>query len=100
MDDRKDTQKPANDDFDDRIDRLTSKNEKKPSTMRLTEKNMGVGFKIATELLAALVVGVGMGWLLDDWLGTKPWMLILFFFLGSAAGVLNVYKTVLNKKKK
>lgn len=55
---------------------------------------MGLAFRIATELVAGLVVGVGIGWLLDDWLGTKPWLLIVFFLLGSGAGILNVYRTV------
>jgi ATP synthase protein I len=54
---------------------------------------MAAGFRIAVELLAALVVGGGIGWLLDRWLGTQPWLLILFFILGAAAGFVNVYRT-------
>ncbi len=53
---------------------------------------MGFAFRITTELVAAVVVGVAAGWALDLWLGSKPWFLILFFFLGVAAGVLNVYR--------
>jgi len=52
----------------------------------------GVAFRIGVELVAALVVGVGAGLLLDRWLGSTPWFLIVFFFLGAAAGVLNVYR--------
>jgi ATP synthase protein I len=52
----------------------------------------GVAFRIGVELVAALIVGVGVGWLLDRWLGSKPWFLIVFFFLGAAAGILNVYR--------
>lgn len=52
----------------------------------------GPAFRMATDLVAALVVGVGIGLLLDYWLGTKPWFLIGFFILGAAAGMLNVYK--------
>ncbi len=48
--------------------------------------------RIGTELVAALIVGVGIGYFLDDWLDTKPWFLVVFFFLGSAAGILNVYR--------
>lgn len=44
------------------------------------------------ELVSALIVGVGIGYMLDRWLGTKPWLLILFFILGSAAGLLNVFR--------
>ena len=53
---------------------------------------MGFGFRLAMDLLAALLLGVGAGLGLDWWLGTKPLFLILFFFLGGAAGILNVYR--------
>jgi ATP synthase protein I len=52
----------------------------------------GVAFRIGAELVSALVVGVGLGYMLDRWLGTKPWLMVVFFFLGSAAGVLNVWR--------
>jgi ATP synthase protein I len=58
-----------------------------------TAKNaMGYALRIGVELVAGLVVGGGMGWLLDMWLGTGPFLLILFFFLGAAAGMLNVWR--------
>ena len=53
---------------------------------------MGYAFRIGVELVAGLLVGGVIGWLLDSWLGTLPLFLILFFFLGSAAGILNVYR--------
>lgn len=52
----------------------------------------GFAFRIGTELVSALAVGVGIGWALDYWLGTKPWLMVLFFFLGAGAGILNVYR--------
>jgi ATP synthase protein I len=52
----------------------------------------GMAFRMGIEVFAALAVGCGMGLLLDRWLGTGPWLLILFFFLGSGAGVMNVYR--------
>ncbi len=52
----------------------------------------GMAFRIGTELVAALAVGVGIGLLLDHWLDTGPWFLVVFFFLGAAAGMLNVYR--------
>lgn len=55
---------------------------------------IGVALRIGTELLAAMVVGVGGGLLFDHWLGTAPWGLIFWFFLGAAAGVLNVYRAI------
>ena len=51
-------------------------------------------FRIGTELAAGLVVGVGSGILIDQWLGTKPWGLLLMFFLGAGAGILNVYRAI------
>ena len=56
----------------------------------------GVAFRIGLELVAALAVGVGIGLALDHWLGTSPWLLIVFFFLGAAAGVFNVYRAAAN----
>lgn len=61
---------------------------------KVTATGMGLAFRIGIELVAALVVGVGIGWLLDVWLDTKPWLMVVFFFLGAGAGILNVYRTV------
>jgi ATP synthase protein I len=52
----------------------------------------GFAFRIGVELVVALVVGAGIGWLLDRWLGTGPFLFLLFFFLGAAAGILNVFR--------
>ena len=54
---------------------------------------MGEAFKLGTELVAAVVVGTIIGFILDTWFGTKPWLIIVFFFIGSAAGMLNVIRT-------
>jgi ATP synthase protein I len=54
---------------------------------------IGTAFRLSTELVAGLVVGVALGWFLDESLGTSPWFLILFFFLGMAAGIINVVRT-------
>ena len=53
---------------------------------------MGVGFRLAIEMVTGIVVGVVVGLLLDRWLGTMPLFLVVFFLLGSAAGFLNVYR--------
>ena len=47
---------------------------------------------MSTELVAGVVVGALIGWLLDRWLGISPWGLIVFLLLGFAAGVLNVMR--------
>jgi ATP synthase protein I len=53
---------------------------------------MGLGFRIAVELVAGIGVGALIGYALDGWLGTRPWLMVLFFFLGAAAGVVNAYR--------
>ena len=53
---------------------------------------MGNAFKLGTELVAAVAVGTIIGFILDSWFDTKPWLIIIFFFLGAAAGILNVIK--------
>jgi ATP synthase protein I len=51
-----------------------------------------VGFRMSSELVAGVLVGALIGWLLDRWLGISPWGLIVFLLLGFAAGVLNVMR--------
>jgi ATP synthase protein I len=53
---------------------------------------VGAMLRIGIEMFSAIVVGVGIGWLLDRWLGTTPWLMVGFFFLGAAAGILGVYR--------
>lgn len=53
---------------------------------------MGLGFRIAIELVAGIAVGTLIGYALDGWLGTRPWLMVVFFFLGAAAGTMNVYR--------
>ncbi len=55
---------------------------------------IGMAFAVSSHLVAGLGVGALIGYWLDRWLGTSPWLLIAFFFLGAAAGMLNVYRTV------
>ena len=60
---------------------------------------MGSAFKLGTELVAAVAVGTIIGFILDSWFDTKPWLIIIFFFLGTAAGILNVIRTANRMQK-
>ena len=60
---------------------------------------MGSAFKLGTELVAAVAVGTIFGFILDSWFGTTPWLIIIFFFLGAAAGMLNVIRTANRMQK-
>jgi len=53
---------------------------------------LGFGLRIAVDLLAGLAIGVALGLVLDNWLNTTPLMMVVFLFLGAAAGMLNVYR--------
>ena len=61
---------------------------------------MGSAFKLGTELVAAVAVGTIIGFILDTLFDTKPWLIIIFFFLGSAAGMLNVIRAAERMQKK
>src|ERR1700740_2438295 len=60
----------------------------------LSGSALGLGFRIGLELVVAVVFGLGVGWAIDKYLGTKPWGLIVFVLLGIAAGMLNVYRAM------
>lgn len=57
---------------------------------------LGLALRIGTELVVAVLVGTGMGWFLDRWLDTGPWLMIVCFFLGTAAGITNVIRVGTN----
>ena len=64
----------------------------KTSKKEGSSSSMGSAFKLGTELVASVAVGTIIGFILDNWFGTKPWLIIIFFFLGAAAGMLNVIR--------
>ena len=55
--------------------------------------SLGTALKLSTEMVAAVLVGSIIGFILDNWFDSKPWLTIIFFFAGSAAGILNVIKS-------
>ena len=88
-------------DFKTRLKIAKSKVEKQ--VLKDVEKKgsfMGSAFKLGTELVAAVAVGTIIGFILDNWFGTKPWLIIIFFFLGAVAGILNVIRAASRMQKK
>ena len=62
-------------------------------------KAMGLGFSIAAQLVAGVLVGGAIGYFLDRWLGTIPWLMVLFLGFGFAAGIMNVVRTAREMQK-
>lgn len=82
-------------DFDERLRDARTKQglEPKPKLQTgLPRGTWGIGFRVGVELVSSLMVGSAIGYALDHWLGTFPWLFLVFFLVGGAAGVLNVYR--------
>jgi len=84
------------DDLDARLKRLRADTRPPERQGAVGEPTTGLGmaFTVASHLVVGLAVGAGIGYMLDQWMGTSPFMLIVFFFLGAAAGGMNMYRTV------
>ena len=61
--------------------------------------SIGTAFKLSTELVSAVAVGTIIGFILDKTFGTKPWLILIFFFVGVIAGITNVIKSAKNMQK-
>jgi len=90
--------KSASDDLDRRLKGVRQAYEKgtgrssQSSNRGAGGEKLGVGMRIAVELVAGVVAGAFIGLMADQWLGTKPWLLIVGFVLGCCAAFLNVYR--------
>ncbi|MEK9638905.1 MAG: AtpZ/AtpI family protein [Pelagibacteraceae bacterium] len=78
----------------EKITNLDNKNNTENSSF------LGNAFKLGTELVSAVLVGTIIGFILDSWFDTKPWLIIIFFFLGSIAGILNIIKAAKRMQQK
>ena len=89
---------PSDADLARRLDRLsrdlaTEKQERADAERpRSSNAGYGVAVRLASEFVAAVLVGAGLGWGLDTVAGTSPWGLIVLLLLGFAAGVMNVMR--------
>ena len=72
--------------------RNLSNNKNNPSSI-------GAAFKLSTELVSAVLVGTIIGFILDKTFDTKPWLILIFFFVGVVAGITNVIKSANNMQK-
>ena len=95
MDD-KDTQgdKQRLAEIDRRLDKLQAQREEKdrPGGSALPEGIAAIMGRVATELVAGVMVGAFIGWALDRWLDTTPLFMLVMFFVGAIAGMLNVWR--------
>ena len=64
-----------------------------------TPSSIGTAFKLSTELVSAVAVGTIIGFILDKTFGTKPWLILIFFFVGVIAGIVNVFKSAKKMQK-
>ena len=88
------------DPFKTRLEIAKSKFLKKNSPNdRDPPSSIGTAFKLSTELVSAVVVGTIIGFILDKTFGTKPWLIIIFFFVGVVAGISNVIRTAKNMQE-
>ncbi len=55
--------------------------------------SIGIALKLSTELVAAVAVGTIIGFIFDKTFGTKPWFILIFFFVGVIAGIVNVVRS-------
>jgi ATP synthase protein I len=81
----------------ERIDKARAAREPRqaaPADHSAVQQGLGLGLRIGIELVVAIGVATGLGWAIDQWLGTRPWGMVVLFFLGVAAGMLNVYRAV------
>tara|TARA_B100000686_G_scaffold80159_1_gene86446 strand:- start:479 stop:757 length:279 start_codon:yes stop_codon:yes gene_type:complete len=89
------------DQFNTRLEIAKKKISKKSKVSEeASSPKLGIALKMSTEMVAAVVVGTIIGFILDNWFGTKPWLILIFFFIGVAAGILNVVKSAKKMQNK
>ena len=82
------------DDFDARLRAARSEHGPKPEPSPTDRSGMGTGMQAGIDVVAGVGGGLLLGWALDSWFGTGPVLLVLFFFLGAAAGMRNAFRTL------
>ena len=72
---------------------------KNPSEKNGEKSSFGKAFQLSTELVSAVLVATIIGFILDNWFDTKPWLILIFFFIGVIAGILNVVRSAKNMQR-
>jgi ATP synthase protein I len=82
-------------DLGDRLDKIKAQRQAEAGAdldAAMRGRGMAYGMRMAAELVAAVLVGGAIGYALDRWLGSTPWLFLMFFLLGFVAGVINVVR--------
>ena len=88
------------DDLKTRLKIAKSKYKNKNQSEKDNQKSsFGKAFQLSTELVSAVLVATIIGFILDNWFDTKPWLIIAFFFIGVAAGIINVIRSAKKMQK-
>lgn len=91
---------PSLKDLDQKLKEAKAGNEpEKEEEVSVIGQSLSYAMRVSIELCAGVLVGAFLGYYADKWLGTKPWLFIVFFLLGACAGVLNVYRFISKNNK-
>jgi len=89
----------SKDQFKTRLEIAKKRAFSKKNQKKLDPSPIGSAFKMSTELVSAVAVGTIIGFILDKTFGTKPWLILIFFFVGVIAGIMNVVKSAKKMQK-
>ena len=82
---------PSLEELDSRLKKIQEERQR-PEGLGMPPTRTGQSLHLGIEMAATLAVGGGVGWFLDRWLDTSPWLLIVFLFLGIGAGLSNAFR--------
>ena len=88
-----------NKDLETRLKIAKKKIKKEENNLNNQGSSLGIALKLSTEMVAAVLVGTIIGFILDSWFDSKPWLIIIFFFVGVIAGMTNVFRSAKNMQK-
>lgn len=88
-----DTRKNQLDSLDDRLNRLENERSSRGRKNSVeSDPNYRMGSRVLADLVAGIAGGLLFGWLFDRWLGTSPWLMLVFLFLGIIVAFRNILR--------